>query len=150
MQIVRELIAPVAPAEIFVHVATLDAYPAWMPLVHSATRIDESSDDEPIWRVELRAGIGGFARSKRLRMRRCEYEPNRLAVFRRDEDDGRDHAEWELRAEVEARPADTRLTMTMRYGGSLWAPRVMERVLDDQVRQGSEALLSIVTSDAVH
>ncbi len=35
--------------------------------------------------------------------------------------------------------------MTMIYGGALWAGPVLERVLDDQVRRGSEALLALVT-----
>lgn len=151
VQIVRELLAPVGPAELFVHVGDLDAYPAWMPLIHAVERLRDGrgADDEPLWTVELRAKVGPFARSKRLRMRRSEYRPDALAVFDRSEADGRQHSTWNLRAEVVPIDDDgssrlTRLTMTLTYGGSLWAGPVLERVLDDQVRRGSDALLDLV------
>ncbi len=81
-------------------------------------------------------------------MRRTHHDIDRLAVFERSEDDGRQHSPWILRAEltpVDGADAGTKLTMTMNYGGSLWAGPVLERVLDDQVRRGSEALLALVT-----
>jgi hypothetical protein len=33
------------------------------------------------------------------------------------------------------------------YGGGLWTGAVLQRVLDDEVRQGSESLLAIVSSE---
>jgi hypothetical protein len=82
-------------------------------------------------------------------MRRSTHVVDRLAVFERDEDDGRDHSPWILRAELAPVPdrgdPATRLTMTMTYGGSLWAGPVLERVLDEQVRLGSDALLGLVS-----
>lgn len=148
MEVVREFVAPVRPADLFAHVGDLDAYPAWMPLIHAVERID---DEQPLWSVELRANVGPFARSKRLKMRRTEHRPDVLVVFERSEDDGRQHSPWVLRAELV--PTDrqggvspeTMLTMTLTYGGSLWTGPVLERVLDDQVRRGSEALLDLVT-----
>lgn len=151
MDIVRDLVAPAPPAALFAHVGDLDAYPDWMPLIHSVDALPVDVGEEPIWTVELRATVGPFARSKRLRMRRTAHVVDRLAVFEREEDDGRDHSPWILRAELESDDADassspsTRLTMTMTYGGSLWAGPVLERVLDDQVRRGSEALLRLVS-----
>lgn len=149
MEVVREFVAPVRPAELFAHVGALDAYPAWMSLIHDVERID--GGEQPLWSVELRANVGPFARSKRLKMRRTEHQPDVLAVFERSEDDGRQHSPWVLRAQLtpterpREAPPETMLTMTLTYGGSLWAGPVLERVLDDQVRRGSEALLALVT-----
>jgi len=149
VDIVRELVAPTAPEVLFAHVGDLDAYPVWMPLIHTVQELP--TDGAPLWSVELRATVGPFARSKRLRMRRTAHVIDRLAVFEREEDDGRQHSPWILRAELTpdlaaatTRPS-TRLTMTMTYGGSLWAGPVLERVLDEQVRRGSEALLRLVS-----
>jgi len=122
-------------------------YPAWMSLIHDVRPLTTEEDGSPVWSVELRATVGPFARSKRLRMRRTHHDIDRLAVFERSEDDGRQHSPWILRAElvpVGGAVAETTLTMTMIYGGSLWAGPVLERVLDDQVRRGSEALLELV------
>lgn len=147
MEIVRELVAPVSPAALFEHVGDLDAYPAWMPLIHEVHRLADDPDGSPVWSVELRATVGPFARSKRLRMRRTDYRTDELAVFERSEDDGRRHSPWILRATLTTvtEPDETTLTMTMTYGGSLWTGPVLERVLDDQVRRGSEQLLALVT-----
>ena len=148
MEIVRELVAPVPPAALFRYVGDLGAYPVWMPLIHHVESLGDDADGSPVWSVELRATVGPFARSKRLRMRRTRHDVDRLAVFERSEDDGRQHSPWVLRAELgltNQETGETTLTMTMTYGGSLWAGPVLERVLDDQVRQGSEALLALVT-----
>jgi hypothetical protein len=148
VEIVRELVAPVPASELFEHVGDLDKYPAWMPLIHEVESLPEAADGSPVWSVELRATVGPFARSKRLRMRRSEHRVDRLAVFERSETDGRQHSPWILRAELTSDSdlaTSTRLTMTLAYGGSLWAGPVLERVLDDQVRRGSDALLALVT-----
>ena len=151
MEIVRRLVAPCEPSALFVHVADLEAYAAWMPLVHD---VDTEPDAEPpAWSVELRATVGPFARSKRLRMVRTDHRVDERAVFERAEIDGRRHSPWILRAELA--PADrdgagpaTELTMTLHYGGSLWSGAVLQRVLDDQVARGSTNLLAIVAGAA--
>ncbi|MFT6290869.1 MAG: hypothetical protein ACJAR2_001460 [Ilumatobacter sp.] len=148
MEIVRRMTAPVEAATLFAYVGSLDDYPDWMPLIHGVEHTDSSDDERPAWMVELRAQVGPFARSKRLRMVRAEFEPGIRAVFERSEDDGRKHSAWVLHAElsdVEADAASTELTMTMRYDGSLWAGPILERVLDDQVRRGSDNLLQLVS-----
>ena len=143
MEIVRSLVADVAPEALFGHVDDLADYPAWMPLIHDVERLD---GEAPAWSVELRAQVGPFARSKRLRMERTELEHGRVAVFERREADRRDHAAWILRADLAVQSdGRTNLTMTMSYGGSLWAGPILERVLDDQVRRGSERLLALVS-----
>ena len=58
-----------------------------------------------------------------------------------------DRAAEVLRAQLDAVGAGTRLTMLLRYGGVLWTGGVLERVLDEQVRRGSEALLALVSAE---
>lgn len=137
------------PAAVFPLVADLSAYPAWMPLVHAATPLDTDADEPPAWEVEIRARIGPFARSKRLRMQRTELVPDRLAVFERAEVDGRDHASWILRVELDDRRHDsdattTVVTMHLAYDGSLWTGGPLARVFDDQVRRGRDGLVAAV------
>ncbi len=147
MEIVRSLTANVEPHELFIHVDDIADYPAWMPLVHVVERLpDDPTSESPAWMVELRAQVGPFARSKRLRMERTELIEDRVAVFERREADGRQHSEWILRADLAVDESGrTVLTMTMSYDGSLWAGPILERVLDDQVRRGSYRLLELVT-----
>ena len=143
MEIIRSLTADVAPSELFAHVDDIEDYPSWMPLIHDVERLEGKT---PAWMVELRAQVGPFARSKRLRMERTELEQDRVAVFERREADGREHSEWILRADIEVDDdGRTVLTMTMSYDGSLWAGPILERVLDDQVRRGSDRLLELVS-----
>ena len=119
-------------------VSDLGRYPEWMPLVHEAV-----PDGDDLWRVELRARVGVFARSKRLRMRRTVAESDRW-VFERDEDDGRRHATWRL--EVRLSPVDpgTRVTMTLTYEGSLWTGGILDRVLAAQIEAGKNGLATVV------
>ncbi|MBU6217419.1 MAG: SRPBCC family protein [Acidobacteria bacterium] len=134
--------AQCAPAELFVHVEDLSRYPAWVDLVHRAERIDSP---EPEWDVELRARLGPFARSKRLRMRRTVHDVGaHVAVFERHEVDGRSHSPWVLRAEVVEAGDGSELRMHLHYGGGLWTGGVLERSLSDQIRQGRERLAALV------
>lgn len=145
MDITRTLVAPVPAAALFVHVEDLVAYEAWMPLIHEVESLEVAAGALPAWSVELRAQVGPFARSKRLRMERTAHVVDELAVFERAENDGRTHAPWVLRAELTPDgPDTTSLAMELSYGGSLWAGAALGRVLDDQVRRGSDALLELV------
>ena len=136
------------PADVFPFVADLARYPAWMPLVHDAMPLD--SDGPPAWNVEIRARIGPFARSKRLRMARTELRADELAVFERAETDGRQHAGWVLRVELRPDPAmsepasATEVTMHLAYDGSLWTGGPLARVFDEQVRRGRDGLVAAV------
>ena len=138
-----------APAAVFPFVDDLSAYPAWMPLVHAATPLAVGDDEPPAWEVEIRARIGPFARSKRLRMQRTDIVPDRLVVFERAEIDGRDHARWVLRVELAPGPVDgdrtlTEVVMHLAYDGSLWTGGPLARVFDDQVRRGRDGLVAAV------
>ena len=134
---------PAAPHLVFPHVAELSAYPAWLPLVHEAATVGEGA---VAWEVELRARVGPFARSKRLRMARTEIEHDHLVVFERAEVDGRDHARWALRAELAEIERGTRVTMHLSYDGALWTAGILERVLDEEVRRGRSGLTALLTS----
>ena len=146
MEITERLEVPCAPAELFHHIDDLDRYPSWMRLVHAAERVDDP-DDRPAWTVELRARVGPLARSKRLRMVRSETVADQLVVFERAELDGRVHARWALRAELEPTPGGSVLTMRLSYSGSLWTGGLLDRVLDDEIRRGSASLIAVVTAE---
>jgi hypothetical protein len=132
--------------ELFEQVATLDRYPAWMRLVH---RVEPVAPDggRPAWRVELRARVGPFARSKQLRMVRTEFEPNRRVRFERVQGDDRTHAEWVLTATVDEVDNGARLVSDLLYSGKLWSGAVLQRVLDAEVARGSEALRRILSAE---
>lgn len=123
-------------------IVDLSRYPSWNPLVH-----DASAAGDDLWNVELRAKVGPFARSKRLRMRRT-LATDREVIFERDEGDGRRHSPWVLRGEIVPTSTGTVVTMHMRYGGSLWGP-VLESVLADKVEAAREGLRRVVGSGRV-
>jgi hypothetical protein len=150
MDIVRTLDARAAPSRIFALVDDLAVYPTWMPLVHGVTAVDSPDGSHPAWDVELRAKVGPFARSKRLRMVRRERVAPDLAVFERAEVDGRSHAPWVLRVAI-APTAEggttSRLTMSLHYGGSLWTGAALHRVLDHEVELGRTNLLAMLSAE---
>lgn len=120
------------------YVSDLAKYPQWMPLVFSATA---SGDDA--WDVELRAKVGVFARSKRLRMRRT-IESDSLFVFEREETDGRRHSAWLMRVTLLPSDDGSLVTIDLSYGGNLWTAGVLDRVLASQVDEGKKGLASLV------
>jgi hypothetical protein len=134
-----------AVADVFEQVESLDRYPPWMRLVHRVESLPPD-DGRPAWRVELRARVGPFARSKRLRMVRTVHEPTRHVRFERIEDDQRKHAAWVLTATVEPADGGVSVLTELHYGGSLWGSGVMERVLDEEIRRGKDALHGLVTA----
>ena len=136
------VLVPAPPPDVFEYVARLDAYPAWLRLVHEVELVAEQP--QPAWDVELRARVGPFARSKRLRMRRTEIEPDVRAVFERHEIDGRDHAMWALTVELSPVDEQTLLTMHLAYDGSLWTAGLLDRVLDDEVRRARTQLVNLL------
>lgn len=146
MRTSESVTVPAPPSVVFPHIARLEAYPAWLGLVHDAVLVE--AEPAPAWLVELRARVGPFARSKQLRMRRTTSEPDRLAVFEREEIDGRDHARWVLRAELEPAPGDaTTVTMHLAYDGFLWTGGLLEKVLDEEIRRGRAGLARLVRAD---
>ena len=124
--------------EVAPFVSDLGRYSEWMPLVHEAT-----AEGHDVWRIELRAKVGVFARSKRLRMRRVVAEPRRW-VFERDEDDGRRHSMWRLSVDLDPDSTRCTVTMTLEYGGSLWTGGILDRVLAAHIEDGKSGLADLV------
>lgn len=147
MRTTESVVVPAPVSAVFPHVARLDAYPAWLRLVHDAALVTD--DPRPAWNVELRARVGPFARSKRLRMERTEIVDQCSVAFERSETDGRQHAMWALRVELSETEADAAepgciVTMHLAYDGSLWSGPVLGKVLDDEVRRGRQGLIALV------
>jgi hypothetical protein len=138
----ESVVVPASPSELFPYVSRLEAYPPWLRLVHHVEPVAE--DPMPTWDVELRARVGPFARSKRLRMQRVEVQADRGARFERAEVDGREHAMWALRVELAPSGDATVLTMHLAYDGTLWTGGVLERVLDDEIRRARIKLVDLL------
>lgn len=142
MDVTASLEAPCDPAVLFTWVDDLSRYVEWTDVVHSAT-VDA---DASTWRVELRARVGPFARSKQLRMVRTLHDAVQHVVeFERREVDGKRHAPWILRAEVDGSGAAATLRMHLHYGGSLWTGGLLERALAEQITSGRERLAALVS-----
>jgi hypothetical protein len=151
MEIERRRTLPGPAGRAFALVDDLAAYPDWMDLVHDVS-VATPEDDEPAWNVELQAQVGPFARSKRLRMVRTVHHPPTEVVFERVEVDGRKHSPWVLRATLSSPnvgPGEdsVELVMTLTYGGNLWTGAVLQRVLDDHVERGAQALATLLGAD---
>ena len=138
------------PHDLYRVVADLATYPHWLVIVDTAEAIDPTGDgggDEPAWMVTLRARIGPFARSKRLRMVRT-VDDGRRVHFERREIDGRDHSSWTLAAEVH--PLDderhrSEVHLDLRYGGALWSG-LLDGVLQSAADEATERLQAYVSS----
>ena len=131
--------AEVSAAQLFDVIRDLGTYPKWLEIVHFADAVD-SEDGLQAWNVELRAKIGPFARSKRLRMVRTQDQSPHLVVFERREKDGKKHAPWVLRSEVTGTNGKSALVVHLHYGGSLFDGGIVERVLADQIENGKAKL----------
>ena len=149
MDISADLTASCDRSQLFGWVDDLGRYPQWMRLVHRAEEVDPDDDGSRCWTVELRARVGPFARSKRLRMVRSECVSDSRVIFERRESDGRRHSPWVLRVSIvpviEPRSA-YRLDMNLHYGGGLWTGGVLEKVLSDEIDRGRDRLLSLVST----
>jgi len=142
----ESVVVPGSPGDVFPFVSELDRYPDWLRLVHAATPVP--SDGEPAWSVELRARVGPFARSKQLRMIRGLCEPDRCVEFERAELDGKHHARWSLRVDVEPTTnGGSTVTMRLAYDGALWTGGLLDRVLDEEIRRGRVGLAALVSGE---
>lgn len=136
------------PEKVVPFLADLSRYPEWMPVVHSAGPDPSSPHSGPAWNVELRARVGPFARSKRLRMVRTEGDTSPGAgtfVFERREADGSQHSPWTMRVVVAPAAGGTDVTIDLHYGGSLWTAGVLDRVLAAQIDAGKKGLARAVS-----
>jgi carbon monoxide dehydrogenase subunit G len=129
---------PVGQETVLPFVNDLSKYPQWMPLVHSVVL-----DADASWNVELRAKVGVFARSKRIRMTRTMNTDHEV-VFERNELDGRQHSPWRLAISLQGSDTSSTVTMNLEYGGTLWTAGVLDRVLASQVDAGKANLAKVV------
>lgn len=141
MDLVIDLELPRPPVDVVPFVNDLGAYRRWMGLVHAV--VPEASADGPAWSVELRAKVGPFARSKRLRMVRTVEESPTHVRFERRESDTRSHGIWVLDARLDG-TTTTRLTVRLQYEGRLWSS-VIERVLRDEIERSKQRLATLVS-----
>ena len=77
MDVTANVDVPVSAEKLFEYISDLKNYESWLEMVHSVTPVGQdaaSSSDTKTWTVELRARLGPFARSKRLRMVRASCE----------------------------------------------------------------------------
>ncbi len=120
--------------------ADLDTYQHWLALVHRVEPAPAADDDGgPAWWVTLRAKVGPFARTKRLRMVRVAIDPPDSVRFERRETDGRDHSAWIMAASVSPTSHDSEsdVEVTLRYDGQLWngaLDSVLGGAIDSAVR----------------
>ena len=171
MDIEASLTTSASVEVVLAHVDDLAAYPKWMSLVHSATRVADAP--ESTWNVELRASVGPFARSKRLRLVRTAYDHGdatlgtthggdvRRIVFERRETDGRTHAMWRLTVVVTgggvnagtmptaptvptaATGGGTNLVMQLHYDGRFFVG-VVESILQQHIDAGRKRLSELL------
>ncbi len=144
MDVTANVDVPVSVEILFSYVSDLKNYESWLEMVHSVkpiSHVASTSNDLDTWIVELRARLGPFARSKRLRMVRKICEAPNCVVFERAENDGRRHSAWVLSAKVSQTEKGSSLQMNLHYSGSLFTGGLLERALADQIEQGREKLI---------
>lgn len=127
-----------SPERVFDYLCDLGNFRELIPIIHVIEPSIEQG--ERFWEVELRAKVGPFARSKRLRMVRSQCEPYSSVVFIRAESDQREHAPWVLSVEVQPEGVGANVTIKLEYGGRLWTAGVLERILRENIDEGTRRL----------
>ena len=138
MQYSSDVEVAVEPTLVYPYVADLVRYVEWMPMVHDVEAVGDG-----VWNVELRAKVGVFARSKRLRMKRTVNTTQNI-VFERDEIDGKRHSPWTMAIALQSTDAGSVVTVDLSYGGTLWTAGILDRVLAAQVDAGKTGLARVV------
>lgn len=138
MQYSSDVVVAVEPTRVYPYVADLARYVEWMPMVHEVETVGDG-----VWNVELRAKVGVFARSKRLRMKRI-MDTTQNIVFERDEIDGKRHSPWTMAIALQPTDAGSVVTVDLSYGGTLWTAGILDRVLAAQVEAGKTGLARVV------
>ena len=129
------------PATVAELLRDLEQYPKWLDLVADVeTTAATEGDVGPAWLVTLRAKVGPFARSKRLRMVRVTNQPDHLR-FERAEVDGRDHASWVLAAQL-SKTQPCMVDVELSYSGGLWSTP-LESILGSQTSDAIERLKAL-------
>ncbi len=113
------------PEALFDVVGDIRTYPHWLDVVSDVAPADQAD----AWLVTLKARVGPFARSKRLRMVRTVHEPAKNGQpasvrFERQEVDGREHSDWVLAARVNPvgeTEGGSEVTLDLSYDGTMWS-----------------------------
>lgn len=135
--ITADISAP--PERLHSIVSDLGTYSSWLGIVADVETTESvDGDPGPAWLVTLRAKIGPFARSKRLRMTRTSLTDD-IVVFERREIDERDHSNWKLTSTVSEGEAGSHLAMDLSYDGRLW-DTPLEVLLQSEAADASERL----------
>ncbi len=125
-------------------VSDLSTYPEWLELVSSVDEAPSESDENgPAWFVTLRAKVGPFARSKRLRMVRTRTTDTG-ATFERHEVDRSDHSAWTMTSDVEEGPGGTVLSIGLTYDGKLFTGP-LDAILDAATKDAGTKLSAYAT-----
>ena len=139
------------PQDLFDVVADLGTYPHWLDVVDAA---DQSPDAPDTWLVTLKARVGPFSRSKRLRMVRTDLSDSAVR-FERRELDGKDHSRWTLEASVgepQNSGNDVAATQTLmasevhlalEYDGAMWSG-MLDGVLNAAAERATKKLQAYV------
>ena len=158
MDVTATLAADVPFESLFDVVFDLSTYPEWLDIVSRAEAVDAVDGEDAAWSIDLRAQVGPFRRSKRLRMVRTAHDDPGGAGpanvrFERRELDGRNHSEWVMTAAVSpaadasgsdgASDSAPQLRMALHYGGSLWVP-MLDRLLSDEIERSRPRLVRYV------
>jgi hypothetical protein len=153
MGAVQQTISATTPASLdrlFEVMSDLGTFSNWMSLIEKCEVAVPSPDDVgPAWWITLRAKVGPFARSKRLRMVRTQMDPDSYVRFERRETDGKSHSDWIMEAKLVAldSPADgniSSVTVDLSYSGGLWSGP-LEAVLGSQVTDAVPRLRAYVS-----
>lgn len=136
---------PVGQDAAAVWLVDLARYPQWMPMVHSV--VPEKSGDA--WSVELRAKVGPFARSKKLRMVRAAdttESGSRHIRFERRETSASQHSPWTMDVRITPSSSGCTVTIDLEYGGTLWTAGMLDKVLAANIEEGRKGLLRAVSA----
>ncbi len=139
---------PASPAKLFEVMADLATYQQWMDLIERCEpAVAVSSDEGPAWWVTLRAKVGPFARSKRLRMVRTKAVENSSVRFERRETDGRKHSDWVMTADIAPMEGKegSHVSVELSYTGGLWSGP-LDAVLGSQVDSALPRLRAYVSA----
>jgi uncharacterized protein YndB with AHSA1/START domain len=137
---------PAPPAKLFEVMSDLATYQEWMELIERCEpAVAAEGDRGPAWWVTLRAKVGPFARSKRLRMVRVAANEFSSIRFERHENDGRKHSDWVMTADIQPIPAGSHVSVQLSYSGGLWSGP-LDAVLGSQVDSAVPRLREYVSA----
>ncbi len=118
-----------------------------MRLVHRVEPLPPDAG-RPAWRVELRARVGPFARSKQLRMVRTVHEPpTSTSASSASRTTSATTPQWVLTATVDDAAGRRVARDRPQLQRDMWGSSVLQRVLDDEIRRGKDALLALVIAE---